>query len=313
MNSLSIKPPYSKETLVAGRRTTIRCMDVGGQVYTLGDGALRILQLEDEWYEDIASPEAVLADLDRVRGQRIDLFTFWQRYPDVQPRYHYHTEWQDIAVLPIDSYSAWWEQGIKSRVRNLIRRSYKQGLVVRVTEFDDTFIQGMTRIFNETPVRQGRRFWHYGKDFATVKAQFSRYVHREHMIGAYVGDELVGFMMIGNAGRFGLVGQLMSSIRHRDKAPNNALIAKAVETCADLGLGSLIYLFWGEDSLAEFKRRCGFQRVSVPRYYVPLTSIGSLALKTGVHRGVRAIVPPSIKAIYKSARARWNGRLDADA
>jgi hypothetical protein len=313
MSSLSIKPPYSKQTLVAGRPATIRCMDVGGQVYTLGDGALRILQLEDEWYEDVENPEAVLAELARLTEQRIDIFTFWQRYPDVQPRFPYHTEWQDIAVLPIESYSAWWEDGIKSRVRNLIRKSYKQGLTVRVTAFDDAFIQGMTRIFNETPVRQGRRFWHYGKDFATVKTQFSRYIHREHMIGAYLDDELVGFMMIGNAGRFGLVGQLMSSIRHRDKAPNNALIAKAVESCADLGLPSLIYLYWSEDSLAEFKRRCGFQKVRIPRYYVPLTSVGSLALKTGVHRGVRAMVPAGIKSMYKRARARWNGRLDADA
>jgi len=30
----------------------------------------------------------------------------------------------------------------------------------------------MTAIFNESPTRQGRKFWHYGKDFATVKKQF---------------------------------------------------------------------------------------------------------------------------------------------
>lgn len=312
MSSPSISSLYPKETLVAGHRATIRCMDVGDQVYTLCGGLVRVLQLEDEWYEDVNDPAAVLAEL-RHAPARIDLLSFWQRYPDVEPRFPYHLEWQDIAVLPIESYAAWWEQGIKSRVRSLIRKSYKQGLDVRVTAFDDSFIEGMTRIFNESPVRQGRRFWHYGKDFPTVRTQFSRYLHREHMIGAYVGDELVGFMMIGNAGRFGLVGQLMSSIRHRDKAPNNALIAKAVESCADLGLEALIYLFWSEDSLAEFKRRCGFQRVRVPRYYVPLTSVGSLALKAGVHRGVRAMVPPGIKSIYKRARARWNGRLGAEA
>ena len=39
----------------------------------------------------------------------------------------------------------------------------------------------MTAIFNEAAIRQGRPFWHYGKDFETVKRQFSRYLAREHM------------------------------------------------------------------------------------------------------------------------------------
>jgi len=311
MNPLTVSPLYTKETLVAGRNATIRCIDLGGQVYTVGSGAVRVLQLEDEWYEDIERPDELVAMLKANVDTRVDLLTFWQRYPDVEPRYAYHVEWQDIAVLPIESYAAWWEQGIKSRVRSLIRKSEKQGVEVRVTPFDDAFVAGMTRIFNEAPIRQGRRFWHYGKDFKTVKEQFSRYVHREHMIGAYLGEELIGFMMICNTGRFGLVGQLMASIHHRDKAPNNALIAKAVESCAERGLDSLIYLFWSDDSLAEFKRRCGFQKVRVPRYYVPLTPIGSLALKAGIHRGIRGMIPPHMKSMYKRVRAQWNGHLDA--
>ena len=139
----------------------------------------------------------------------------------------------------------------------------------------------MTAIFNESPVRQGRPFWHYGKDFETVKTQFSRYVYRERMIGAYYEGELVGFIMLANAGRFGITGQIISSLKHRDKSPNNALIAKAVEVCAEQGLGHLIYLFWSEDSLAEFKRRCGFEPVRVPRYWVPLTWKGRSRLRRG--------------------------------
>jgi hypothetical protein len=163
----------------------------------------------------------------------------------------------------------------------------------------------MTAIFNEAPVRQGRKFWHYGKDFATVKAQFSRYVHRERMIGAYVGDEMVGFVMLGNAGRFALLGQILSSLNHRDRAPNNALIAKSVELCAKLGIEYLVYWYWGEDSLAEFKRRCGFEPVTLPRYYVPLTLKGQLALRTGAHRGVAAMLPAGLKRTLKRWRSSW--------
>ena len=141
-------------------------------------------------------------------------------------------EWEQIALLPIQSYDHWWNHQIKSRVRNQIRKSEKEGVTVRETDYDDDFVRGMTAIFNESPVRQGRKFWHYGKDFETVKRQFSRYIHREVMIGAYYKDEMIGLMMLGDAGRFGLTGQIISSLKHRDKSPNNALIAKAVEVCA---------------------------------------------------------------------------------
>jgi hypothetical protein len=47
----------------------------------------------------------------------------------------------------------------------------------------------------------------------------------------------------------------------------------------------------------------GFEKVSVPRYYVPLTWRGSLALKLGIHRGLRALIPPKLKAKLKAVRA----------
>ena len=179
-------------------------------------------------------------------------------------------------------------------------------MVVRETLYDDDFVRGMTAIFNEAPIRQGRRFWHYGKDFETVKNQFSRYLFREHMIGAYYQGEMIGFVMLGNAGKFGVTGQIISSLKHRDKALNNALIAKAVEVCEKLKLSYLIYLFWSDDSLAEFKRRCGFEKVRVPRYYIPLTWKGKLVLRCGAHRGWKEILPVWVKNPLKRLRKRWH-------
>ena len=99
--------------------------------------------------------------------------------PDVQPGIRTTPEWEEIAVLPIQSYEHWWNHQIKSRVRNQIRKAEKEGLVVKEVPYDDDFVAGMTAIFNESPVRQGRPFWHYGKTFETVKSQFARYLHRE--------------------------------------------------------------------------------------------------------------------------------------
>jgi hypothetical protein len=298
---------FIKDTLKDGKPTQIECIEIGGQTFFINRGLLTVVSLEDEWYEDLNEPQKVVSAMEGSLGFKPDLFTFWQRMPNVEPKHPYHQEWEDIAVLPVTSYDHWWSQQIKSRVRNLIRKSAKEGVVVKETAYNDDFVHGMTAIFNEAPVRQGRKFWHYGKDFATVKSQFSRYLFREHMIGAYYQDEMIGFMMLGDAGRFGITGQIISSLKHRDKAPNNALIAKAVEVCEARNLDYLIYFFWGDDSLAEFKRRCGFQKVQIPRYYVPLTWKGEFALKYGAHRGWKEIIPKWTKKPFKRLRRMWNG------
>ena len=122
----------------------------------------------------------------------------------------------------------------------------------------------MTSIFNETPIRQGRHFLHYGKDFETVKRQFSRFLFREEIFGAYVGEELVGFIMLADAGRYAFLGQIISKIARRDLAPNNALLAKAVERCAEKGIPYLVYALWLDDGLGDFKRSNGFQNLIFP-------------------------------------------------
>ena len=299
---------FSKPTLIKGQPADLRCIELQGHTFALEGSGLRTISLEDEWFEDLDDPQALIRILKNELGGTADLLTFWQRMPHTEPRHAFHTEWQELAVLPVTSYEHWWQHQIKSRVRNQIRKSEKDGLVVRETAYDDAFVRGMTAIFNESPVRQGRPFWHYGKSFETIKQQFSRYIHREHMIGAYLGDEMIGFIMLADAGRFGITGQIISSLKHRDKSPNNALIAKAVEVCARRGLQHLIYLYWTDDSLAEFKRRCGFEPVRVPRYWVPLTAKGQLALSLGLHHGWKAMLPAGLKARLKDWRRRWYER-----
>lgn len=312
-NALTPSPPqvprrYWKETLVKGQPTRIECLDILGQTYSISRGLLTIVALEDEWYEDVRDPAAAIEAMRSCPDIKADVFTFWQRLPEVQPRYPYPVEWQEIAVLPVTSFDQWWNTQIKSRVRSLIRKSEKEGVVVREVPFDNEFVRGMTAIFNEAPVRQGRPFWHYGKDEATVRQQFSRYLYREHMLAAYYREEMIGLIILGNAGRFGLTGQIISSLKHRDKATNNALVAMAVQLCERLGLPYLVYLFWSDDSLSEFKRRCGFEKTQVPRYYVPLTSKGRLGVQVGVHRGLSSLIPSRARSSLKRWRAAWYAR-----
>jgi len=278
--------------------------EINGKRIVIEGRLPRIAKLEQEWCDDAGDPE-ILADALRKSANCPDILTFTQRVPDLDPRYGYQMELDAMAVLPIKSYDLWWKKQIERQARNKIRKAQKKGVVVRSTDFDDRLVQGMTSIFNETPIRQGRPFLHYGKDFATIKRQFSRYLFREEIFGAYLGEELVGFIFLADAGKYAFLGQIISKIAHRDLAPNNALLAKAVERCAIKRVPYLVYALWLDDSLGDFKRSNGFQRFDLPRYFVPLTKKGKLALKLGLHRGWKEAVPKQIRKPLKKLRRRW--------
>jgi hypothetical protein len=252
----------------------------------------------------VENPEALIEDFKRS-GKRADLFTFWQRLPHTEPRYDYHVEWDSIAALRVTTYEHWYKSQINNKTRNLIVKSQKKGVEVRPATFDDAFVRGMTEIFNETPIRQERSFLHYGKSVETVRREFSRFLFREELFGAYLGDELIGFIFLANAGSFVYLGQIISFLKHRDKSPQNALIAKAVEYCATKQIPHLVYALWPRGPLREFKRHNAFECVNLPRYYVPLTAKGALALKLGLHRPVVDMLPESVVPVLKDMRSRF--------
>jgi hypothetical protein len=304
-NSLPQTDIYMKQTVIDGKTVNLDCAAIDGQTYSVTRGLVRVMSLEDDWYEDVSDPASVIAALNNS-DNRADIFTFWQRLPDTEPKYSYPMELDSIAALPIKSYSFWWEKQIERKARNKIRKAQKNGVVVKPAMFDDRFVQGMTSIFNETPIRQGRRYLHYGKDFETIKREFSRFLFREEIFGAYLGEELVGFIMLADAENYAYLGQIVSKIAHRDLAPNNALLAKAVERCAQRGIPYLAYALWLDDSLGDFKRSNGFQKFDLPRYFVPLTRKGEWALKLRLHRGWKAALPNRLKRPLKKLRKFWH-------
>jgi hypothetical protein len=94
----------------------------------------------------------------------------------------------------------------------------------------------------------------------------------------------------------------------------NALIAKAVEICAEKGIeyfnyGCFEYAGKKENTLTDFKARHGFVRIDVPIYYVPLTLKGRVYLALGMHRQLKALIPPSLLKTLIKARAEWYARV----
>ena len=52
----------------------------------VSSGLVRVGRLEQEWYKDVVNPQELIAQLTDGPG-KADIFTFWQRLPDLTPRY----------------------------------------------------------------------------------------------------------------------------------------------------------------------------------------------------------------------------------
>jgi hypothetical protein len=105
--------------------------------------------------------------------------------------------------------------------------------------------------------------------------------------------------------------QIISRVEHRDKSINNALLAKAVQLCEDRGIPRLFYGEWGRSGLREFKRHNGFEKLDLPRYYIPLTFKGKLLLKAKLHRGLVGILPLGLTELLMRVRTFWySSRLE---
>jgi len=289
-------------------------MNVCGREVKVQGRLCRIAHVDADDYKFLEDPESALAEL-RRSGLRIDLFTFMQKLPETTPKYAYPMEWDNMAVLHISTFENWWTKQIGFKARNKAKQAGKKGVEVREVPFDDVLARGIWEIYNECPVRQERRFPHYGKSLETVREMSATYLDSSIFIGAFDADKLIGFikMTVDDTGTQAGLMHIISLLQSRDKAPMNAMVAQAVRSCADRGISHLVYskFAYGKkttSSLSDFKERNGFQRVDIPRYYVPLTRWGSAALAMGLHHRLADRLPESLAAKLRDLRSAWYQR-----
>lgn len=270
-------------------------------------------RLDADMYKFVHDPAPLIEEL-RRRGAA-DIFTFTQTITDTTPKYSYPMEWDNLAVLTISTFEEWWEKQIGFKARNKAKQAEKKGVVVREVPFGEELVRGICEIYNETPVRQGRRYPHFGKKFEEVYREEATYLESSAFIGAYVGDELIGFikMVADDDGIQAGLMNIVSKIKHRDKAPTNALVAQAVRSAAARGIPNVVYSHFAygkreRDNLTDFKERNAFRRVDVPRYYVPLTAKGRIAFRLGLHHRFLDRLPESMGEKLREMRSRWYNR-----
>ena len=214
-------------------------------------------------------------------------------------------------MLTFASFDEWWKK-LDFKARNKARKAAKCGVELRVTPADDDFVRGVEIIYNECPVRQGRKFTHFGKDFATIKNDLASFPECTFYVGAYHEGRLIGFMKLFQGDQILRTVHILATIADRDKCVMDALIARAVQEADQRGIKHLHYGDWAYRGLGAFRQKFGFERHDCPRYLVPLTAKGALALKLGFHRPWRERIPQPVKDRLALARNKWNAWRHGD-
>jgi hypothetical protein len=78
-----------------------------------------------------------------------------------------------------------------------------------------------------------------------------------------------------------------------------------VEVCAARQIPHLVYAVWPRGPLKDFKRHNGFERVDLPRYYIPLTARGEMALKLRLHRKPSDRLPDPAFLFLRDLRTKF--------
>ena len=276
----------------------------GKQFFCIGK-VIKVCGLVDSWYEDVKDPALMVATLKNEK-HGAHIFTFFQRPPHVQPLYNYYMEPYPVSIIKNTSYDEWWNKSIGKKTRQAVSMAQKKGVKVRITEFNDEFVKGIHSIYNETPVRSGRSFPHYNDTLEKVRAENSTFLDRSVFLGAYYENELIGFTKIVFEDEFADILQHLSKMLHRDKNATNALMAKAVELCAARGAGYIAYGDWNDTNLSGYKRHNGFSRMDLPKYFIPLTWIGSVALRLKLHRPINQLLPAKTLPYLRELRRKWH-------
>ncbi|MDP3068883.1 MAG: hypothetical protein Q8N18_01280 [Opitutaceae bacterium] len=249
----------------------------------------RIACLRHEWCDFLENPPRAVQEIKQAKV-RADVFTYVDDINSSNPDFGYPTEPLGIAVLRLTTFEQWWN-GIGFKARNKIRKGQKSGVDVRVVKLDDAFAEGVEAIYNESPIRQGRKFYHFGKRKDAIKDELRSFIDRSILLGAYLDGKLVGFTKLFQADNVLRTVHIIATLEHREKCVMDIMMAKAVEQCTQLTIANLHYGSWTDGGVGAFRTKHDFQRVDTVRYFVPLTLAGKIALGLGLHVPLRTRIP----------------------
>ena len=277
-------------------------MFVGKIEMRMSGRLLKIARLYDEWFVHLDNPPAFIEELKRTRTA--DILVFLQEAHIPRPAYPYLKQLAPASVMKVTTYDEWWNSR-HPKVRKKVLKAEKSGVQLREVKLDDDFVRAVQKIYNECSLRQGRKFWHYGKSFEQIKRELATFPECTFFIGAYCNNELIGFFKFWEGDQILRTVHTIGTYADRDKCVMDALYAKGVELAAQKGFQYFYCGDWSTGSLGAFRQKFSFERHECPRYFVPLNAKGALALKLGLHRPFRERIPTGMLNRALALRAKW--------
>lgn len=298
------------------KRMIVPAFPVGNRTVMVTGRIIRLATVHDEgWIENepVEDPETFVKDVRRL--VKADIFSFSRRLPDINADFPYYSDRDNVAAIPITSFDDWLNERISRKTRQEVNRARRLGIVVKAASFGDEFIGEVSTLFDRISMKQGLPFAHHGKDPQTLKKEIGPYSDRSAYIAAYLKDEFIGYLKMVFMGKLASILNIIADPTHFDKRPGNALLAEAVRICE---ARNILFLLYGKyaygnklnNSLTEFKRRNGFEMIRFPRYHIPLSLWGRIAIRLRLYRGLVGLVPecyimPLIKLRSSFYRYVW--------
>ena len=306
----------SIEVSVKGQWVSVPAAVINGHTVVVRGRWIKMAEIHDEYWTEgeLEDPDAFMKSLNEQSGKglKADILTFSQKLPNVTPKHPYPVDWDNVAAIDLTSYENWLRK-LSPDTRRNIKTAAKREVTTRLLKLDADLVSRIMEINNEVPIRQGRAFHHYGKDFTAVKQDYASFGDRSDYIGAFFQDEMIAFLKIVRIGQTAAIMQLLSKTSHHDKRAPNALIARAVEHYAAQKASYLTYIRYRygkkrRSPLTEFKRRNGFVEMAVPRFYVPLTAKGRIANALNLHKPLVEVLPEKLTYTLLDLRTKWHAR-----
>jgi hypothetical protein len=303
----------SFEIRMKGRWVTVPSLDILGKTFYATGTWMRTARVRSEemMEDELPNPASYIEEL-KGSGSKLlkaDILTFPQKLPSTEPKYPYPFERESVAAIHLTSFNQWWES-LPQETRKNVRRSAKRGVVVRIAKFDDELIRGIREVNDDSPMRQGMRNAYYGKGPEETRKLYGDFCGRCDFICAYHGEEMIGFLHLVYRNGIASILNLTTKPSHFDKRPANSLMAEAVRLCETKGISYIGYGLYNygnkrDSPLREFKIRCGFEEILVPRFFVPLTGWGAICVRAKLHRGLIGILPQPAITAGLSMRTLW--------
>src|ERR1700739_3342200 len=147
MHAVTVK---SMEISVAEKCVRVPTLHVNNRTIIITGKWLKVAAVKGEEWEEgevVLPPDQFLEHAQELKGLGVDMFTFSQKLTDPTPRFPFYHDWDSIAAIPVISFSDWWTNRVKVRVRQDVKRATKLGVVVRRFSFTDDLIRAIMSIY----------------------------------------------------------------------------------------------------------------------------------------------------------------------